>query len=95
MKTQLSTIFQRTYFFTININLLIYNIMINEHKQRILTLGQDSIKKETEKLLSKLNELTIHTDKDSKSKIISECDEIISEINKQLTKLKSKSLEKE
>lgn len=63
--------------------------MTNEQKQTILTLAQDLIKKETENLLSKLNELTIHTDKESKSIIISECDECIEEINKRLTQLKS------
>jgi hypothetical protein len=62
--------------------------MTNEQKQTILSLVQDLIKNETENLLSKLNELTIHTDKDSKSKIISECDEIINKINNRLSQLK-------
>lgn len=62
--------------------------MTNENKHTILSLAKDLLKKETENLLSKLNELTIHTDKESKSKIISECDEIINKMNKRLTQLK-------
>jgi hypothetical protein len=62
--------------------------MTNEQKQTILSLAQDLIKNQTEILLSKINELTIHTDKDSKSNIISECDECIEEINRMLTQLK-------
>jgi hypothetical protein len=73
-------------FFTENI--LIHNIMTNEHKQTILSLAQSLIRQETENLLSRLNELTIYTDNESKSKIISDCDEIINKINKRLKQLK-------
>ncbi len=62
--------------------------MTNEHKQTILSLAQSLIRQETENLLSRLNELTIYTDNESKSKIISDCDEIINKINKRLKQLK-------